>query len=317
MFEFISEKTKQALIQRKNEPFKTPPRQEDLVTPSDFGQWNSIVAYMNNVLQQCSETLLTNLSIAKKASDTKRSTTQNDIMISFIDIMVLLARMQFNIKDEDSFSQAYEYLSTAEQMCAEKKYTAGYRWLSGSYYNLGTAMIKTEMYSQAVYPMRKSSSMLEKDTERANSNEGRLQLCKRYEVLGICCQKNKCFDDAISAFRLALKRIPVSEIEKFVKKADKTAVSTVMEQDPLIPKLIDRFLRASVIDPEQESIHFASEHINLSTIDSIQKCFIYECELKIWHALSVKMKLFKYELFIIERLLQIYDAESFPLRRAR
>lgn len=317
MFEFISDKAKQALIQRRNEPFKTPPRQEDLVTPSDFGQWNSIVCCMNNVLQQCSETLLTNLSIAKKTSDTKRSTTQDDIMISFIDIMVLLARMQFNIKDEDSFSQAYEYLSNAEQMCAEKKYTAGYRWLSGSYYSLGTAMIKTEMYSQAVYPMRKSSSILEKDTERANSNEGRLQLCKRYEILGICCQKNKCFEDAISAFRLALKRIPVSEIEKFIKKADKTAVSTVMEQDPLIPKLVDRFLRASVIDPEQESINFASEHINLSTINSIQKCFIYECELKVWHALSLKMKLFKYELFIIERLLQIYDAENFPLRRAR
>ncbi|GAN04654.1 conserved hypothetical protein [Mucor ambiguus] len=317
LFEHISDKTKQALIQRKNEPFKTPPRQEDLVTPSDFGQWNSIVAHIKNVLQQCSETLGTTICLAKAASDAKRSTTQEDIMISYIDIMVLLARMQFNIKDQDSYAQAYDYLSNAEEMCADKKYTSGYRWLSGSYYNLGTAMIKTDMYTEAIFPIRKSSSLLEKDTERANTNEGRLQLCKRYEVLGICCQKTKRFEDAISAFRLALKRIPVSEIEKFVSKADTTAVSTVMEQDTLIPKLIDRFLRASVIDPDQETIHFASEHINLSTIHSIQKCFIYECELKVWHALSVKMKLFKYELFIMERLLQVYDAAHFPLRRAR
>ncbi|KAL7308034.1 separin protein, variant 2 [Mucor circinelloides] len=317
LFEFISDKTKQALIQRKNEPFKTPPRQEELVTPSDFGQWNTVVAYMKNVLQQCSETLRTTVCIAKVTSDTKRSTTQEDIMISYIDIMVLLARIQFNIKDEDSYAQAYDHLTNAEEMCADKKYPSGYRWLSGSYYNLGTALIKTDMYAQAIFPLRKSSSLLEKDTERANTNEGRLQLCKRYEVLGICCQKTKRFEDAISAFRLALKRIPVSEIEKFVSKADTTAVSTVMEQETLIPKLIDRFLRASVIDPDQESIQFASEHINLSTINSVQKCFIYECELKVWHALSVKMKLFKYELFIMERLLQVYDAEHFPLRRAR
>ncbi|KAI8639656.1 hypothetical protein BD408DRAFT_349538 [Parasitella parasitica] len=316
LFEFISEKTKEAL-QLENEPFKTPPRQEDLVTPTDFGQWNSIVTCINDVLQRCSETLLTNLCAAKKTCRTKRTATQDDIMTSLVDIMVLLARMQFSIKDEDSFSQAYEYLSTAEQMCAEKEFTSGYRWLSGSYYNLGTAMIKAEMYSQAIYPMRKSSSTLEKDTERANSDEGRLQLCKRYEILGICCQKTKRFDDAISAFRLALKRIPASEIKRFVNNADTTAVSTVMEQDSLIPKLIDRFLRASVIDPEQESIHFASEYINLSALDPIQKCFVYECELKVWHLLSLKMKLYKYELFIIERLLQMYNATKYPIRRAR
>lgn len=317
LFEHISDKTKHALIQRKDEPFKTPPRHEDLVTPSDFGQWNSVVAHIKHVLQQCSESLRTAMCLAKTASDTKRSTTQEDVLVSYIDIMVLLARMQFNIKDPDSYAQAYDHLTNAEDLCADKGYSSGYRWLSGSYYNLGTAMIKTDMYTEAIFPLRKSSSLLEKDTDRASTNEGRLQLCKRYEVLGICCQKTRRFEDAISAFRLALKRIPASEIQKFVGKADTTAVSTVMEQDTLIPKLMDRFLRASVIDPDQESIHFASEHISLSAVNAIQKCFIYECELKVWHALSVKMKLFKYELFIMERLLQVYDAEHYPLRRAR
>ncbi|KAL9542009.1 hypothetical protein MBANPS3_008825 [Mucor bainieri] len=321
LFEHIADKTKQALVQRQHDPHKTPPRQEELVTPSDFGQWNTVVAHMKRVLQQCSETLRTTLCLAKAAaaaaSEAKRSTTQEDMLISYIDIMVLLARMQFDIKDQESYAHAYDYLSNAEDMCADTQYTSGYRWLAGAYYNLGTAMIKADLYTDAIFSVRKSSSLLEKDVARASSNEGRLQLCKRYEVLGICCQKTRRFEDAIAAFRLALKRIPASQVDKFVHKADTTAVSTVMEQDTLIPKLIDRFLRASVIDPDQETIHFASEHIHLSWLSAVQRCFVYECELKVWHALSVKLKLFKYELFIMERLLQVYDAESFPLRRAR
>jgi hypothetical protein len=319
LYEFISEKTKRSLIAEKNEPTRTPPRIEQIVTPSDFGQWNSIVSYLNAALQQCSETLPTNLSLvaAGKKRPQKRATTQRDILISFIDIMVLLARMQFNLDEESTYQQAYEYLSTAEQMCVEKKFNEGYRWLSGSYYNLGTSMIKIELYKNGIYPLRKSSSLLEKDQERANSDEGKLQLCKRYEILGICCQKNKLFDDAIKAYRLALKRIPVSAIEKFTRHSESVAVSTMIEQDALIPKLMDRFIRASVVDPYQEQINFASEYMNLTALNPIRQSFLYECELKVWNELALKMNLDKYQLFIVDKLLQLYDKDNYPIRRAR
>ncbi len=238
-------------------------------------------------------------------------------MISYIDIMVLLSKINFNVNKEETHHQAYDYLLTAEQLCADVKFTEGYRWLSVSYYNLGATMIKTELFSSAVYPLRKSCALLEKDTERINTDEGKLQICKRYEILGTCCQKNQRYEEAIKAYRMALQRAPISSIEKFVSQASTTAVSTTIENDPLIPKLIDRFLRASIIDPDQFEVRFASELMDLSTISLIQQCIIYECELRVWNALSVKMNLFKYQMLIIEKLLELYNSQNFPIRRAR
>lgn len=231
--------------------------------------------------------------------------------------MVLLARMNFNIADDNTHHQAYEYLSSAEQMCTQVNFPAGYRWLSGSYYNLGATMIKTELFSSAMYPLRKSCSLLEKDTERINTNEGRLQLCKRYEILGTCCQKNERYEDAIKAYRFALKRVPHYVVEKFTSRADNTAVSTIIETDPLVPKLIDRFLRSSIIDPAQSEIRFASQVMELFTLTPIQQGIIYECELKVWNFLALKMNVTKFQLSIIHKLLEIYNGHDYPIRRAR
>lgn len=319
LYEMVTEKTKQCLIENKNNPLKTPPRRGEITNPTDFGPWNANVSQIIAVLQQCSETLPANLNLVKKKTVTqgKRGTTQSDIMISFIDIMVLLTRMHFNIHDEDTHNQAYEYLSTAEQLCAEIKFPEGYRWLSVSYYNLGATMIKAELFSSAVYPLRKSCSLLEKDTERINTDEGKLQICKRYEVLGTCCQKNERFSEAIRAYRMALQRAPISAIEKFISQASTTAVSAIAEANPLIFKLLDRFLRASIIDPDQSEIQFGCEFLDLSTLSVVQQCIIYECELRVWNVLALKMDLIKFQMMIIEKLLECYDSENFPVRRAR
>jgi hypothetical protein len=66
LHEFVSEKTKQSLIETKNNPLKTPPRMREIATPSDFGQWNSNLAQINAALQQCSETLAATLPLVKK-----------------------------------------------------------------------------------------------------------------------------------------------------------------------------------------------------------------------------------------------------------
>ncbi|KAI7907853.1 uncharacterized protein BX663DRAFT_528514 [Cokeromyces recurvatus] len=288
--------------------------------PPDMERWNAIIAYLNSVLQQCGETLPITINLAlKKKSTSKRAMTAADMMVAFIDIMVLLARMQFDISDETSYQQSYEYLSTAEQLCAEKKFLKGYRYLSGSYYNIGTALIKKDerFFGHAIYPLRKACSLLEKDPERAQSDEGRLQLCKRYEILGICCHKNKQFEDSVKAYRLALKRVPVSTVDSFVSGSETKAVSRMMECEPLIPKLMDRYLRAAVSDPDLINVHFASEYVQMAGLSAIQQSFVYECELKVWHRLSLKMDVSRFQLFIVNKLLQLYDAVNYPVRRAR
>lgn len=66
LYEFVSDKTKQALNATKNDPFKTPPRMEELATPSDFGPWNTNMTQLNVVLQTCSDILPSSLILTKK-----------------------------------------------------------------------------------------------------------------------------------------------------------------------------------------------------------------------------------------------------------
>jgi DNA topoisomerase IB len=72
LFEYVSEKTKQSLIESKNNPMKTPPRMGEIATPSDFGQWNANLYQMNAALQQCSETLPSTLYLLKKKVTLKK-----------------------------------------------------------------------------------------------------------------------------------------------------------------------------------------------------------------------------------------------------
>ena len=115
-------------------------------------------------------------------------------MSALVEIMVLLSQMQFEIDDQDSYQNAYENLSTAEEFCSEIGFSSGYRWLSNAFYKIGASMYNNDMYADAIYPLRKACTLLEKDSTRAATDAGRLQLCKRYDVLGSCCQKDKQFE---------------------------------------------------------------------------------------------------------------------------
>lgn len=115
-------------------------------------------------------------------------------MLTFVDIMILLAKIHYNAKDENTYYQAYDYLANAEQLCSDHGYSAGYRWISATYYTLGAEMIALNSLVSAIYPLRKACSLLEKDSQRMCSDAGKLQLAKRYEVFGTCCQKNGDFE---------------------------------------------------------------------------------------------------------------------------
>ncbi|ORX55551.1 hypothetical protein DM01DRAFT_253400 [Hesseltinella vesiculosa] len=252
----------------------------------------------------------------------KTIVSPKDILLTYVDTMILLSKTAFDVKREVSHYQAFDYLAPAEQICTDNGFASGYRWISSAYYTLGAAMVTAGNLSSAVYPLRKACTLLEKDEQRSQSDAGRLQLTKRYEVLGTCCQKIVSYANfffflqgALSNFRLALARVPQSNILAFIDKADSLTVARLAVQQPLIPKLMDRFLRTSVGDHEQGT--YASGYLKMAGLTPIQKAVVYECELKIFLLLSHRMNLSKEINNLIAAILNEYSQDRYPIRRAR
>ncbi|KAI9484690.1 hypothetical protein BDB00DRAFT_774403 [Zychaea mexicana] len=322
--EFAERQTKKKLesntSSNSSTPTSTPIHSGRSSLPSADNDWSACIPAIISALQHTSEVLPSAMRIMKRKpwrGKPKQMVSLNEVMSAFVETMVLLAHMRFDIDDEDSYGSAYENLSSAEEMCVFNGFSNGYRWVSNTYYKIGVTLHNAELYAGAVYPLRKACSLLEKDETRASTDTGRLQLCKRYEVLGTCCQKDKRFEDATKAFKLALKRLPSSTIEAFVKEADSLAIYTLMGKHPLIPKLIERYLRATISDESDLEISFASEAMDLRHLESSQKSIIYECELRSMYMLSSSTDCTRQQNAILNALLRHYTARSYPIRRAR
>ncbi|KAF7730176.1 hypothetical protein EC973_002784 [Apophysomyces ossiformis] len=298
--------------------YATPPRQLSN-GEKEFGPWKEVIQTIVQVLDPCQESLSAILSTIMKKSQNDNanhmSLTKN-IKLAFVDIMCLLSRIYFDVELLHTHEEAYRFLSDAEVFCRDFQFPSGYRWLSAEYYGIGTAMVTANFYSKATYALRKGCILLEKDEDRASTVAGRLHLCKRYETLGICCLKSNEFEDGIKAFRLALKRLPSTTIEVFVKHASSESISALAQQNPLIPKLIDRFLRSSIVAADQE-VTFASDIMDTTTLSATQLSVLLECELKVLHALSAKMDLTRQQSKLINILLYHYTCKSYPIRRTR
>ncbi|KAI8150319.1 peptidase family C50-domain-containing protein [Fennellomyces sp. T-0311] len=317
--EYVERRAKRKQTSNCSTPTSTPLSSRSSLK-SDDDAWNACIPAIVSALQHASEVLPSVLQIMKKKSwrgKSKQLASPNEVMSALVEIMVLLSRMQFDIDDPDSYQNAYEHLSTAEEMCSEIGFSNGYRWLSTAFYRIGVSMYNDEMYSDAIYPLRKACALLEKDGARAMSDAGRLQLCKRYDVLGSCCQKDKRFEESTKAYKLALKRLPCSSIEAFVKEADSVAIYTLMTRHPLIPRLVERFLRATITDENDIELLFASNIMDLSQVEPSKKTIIYECELRAMYMLSTTMDCTRHQGTIIHTLLKHYTPELFPIRRAR
>lgn len=114
---------------------------------------------------------------------------------------------------------------------------------------------------------------------------------------------------------MSLRRLPPATIEQFATGADHMPVSKMAEQQPFVPKLMDRFIRSSFYDHEQKTL--ATEVMDLSLLTPIQKCVLYECELKVLLVLSLRLNVTKEQNVLVGSLLHHYTAEQFPIRRAR
>ncbi|CAO3592950.1 unnamed protein product [Absidia cylindrospora] len=320
-FRHSSNRSWEAIHQLKSNNASSPSLSQspELQTPPPLSNWDQHIIAMSSTLQQCSTIIPLNLVLAKKMGwfnrETKSMVSPTEMMLTFVDIMILLAKIQYNVKDENTYYQAYDFLATAEQLCSDYGFSAGYRWISATYYTLGAEMVTLDSLASAVYPLRKACSLLEKDSGRLNSDAGKLQIAKRYEVYGTCCQKNGDFESAVNAYRMALRRLPSSTIDVFATGAERMTISRLIEQQPFVPKLIDRYLRSSFNDHEQKS--FSTEFMDLSAITPIQKCVLYECELKVLLILSSRLNLTKQQNWLINSLLHHYSATQYPIRRTR
>lgn len=102
-----------------------------------------------------------------------------------------------------------------------------------------------------------------------------------------------------------------------MQEADKLAIHSLIERNPLIPKLIDRYLRAALFDGVSAELTFGSDIMNLSTLVAEQRCIIYECELRTLYTCSFQMDCSNYQSELIEKLMKYYTPSLFPIRRAR
>ncbi|KAI8071039.1 peptidase family C50-domain-containing protein [Gongronella butleri] len=246
---------------------------------------------------------------------TRSMLSPTDIMLTYVDMNALLGKMVFDVKDDRTHLKAFDYLTAAEDLCTANGFASGYRWIASAYYAFGAAMVTAGTLVPAAHPLRKACSLLEKDTARCETDPGRLQLAKRYEVLGTCLQKTGEFEKALKAFRLALKRVPHSSLVAFTANADTMTITRMAAHQPLVPKLMDRFLRSSVDDHEQGA--FASAYLNTNDLNPVQQAAIKECELKIFRLLSHRFKLVKQQKSLIKGILDAYKPDKYPIRRAR
>ncbi|KAI8979430.1 hypothetical protein BDF20DRAFT_819024 [Mycotypha africana] len=296
-----------------NDPFKTPPR----LDTNDFDIWTDVLNQTKQTLKQCTLIMAAGINLAK----TKQATAKRAITISqsYVETMILLSQMQFKVHDNSTYKQAYEYLIKAEKMCSDTLYHQGFGYLASAYYNLGKMMIQANKHSEATSALKNSIQLLERDVNRANTTSGKLHLCKRYELYGVCCQAARRMDEAIHAYRTAMQRIPTAALKSFASKHDTTSPSTRMTEEGFLTNIIEKYLAVSVADPTaQSNVQIVADNFpSMSDFPIIQQCFILESELKVCGKLSSKMDLLSHQQVIIDRLLKMYDRRTYPIRRAR
>ncbi|KAI7862463.1 hypothetical protein BDF14DRAFT_1736135 [Spinellus fusiger] len=300
------------------DPYASPPRNNQDTTHVLSG-WHRGIPMLMSTLDHASRYLSHSLHLLKSNKQQPHHINGMEKQsMAYVDSMVLLAKLQLLIKqDAEASRQAYSYLQSAEQLCSDFDYSAGYHCVALGYRTLGVYLASHSMNSESIYPLRKSCTLLEKHFEQTPTDENALQLCKRYDTLGVGYQKKGDYEQAARAFRQALRRLPTSAIDAFVKNASTMAPSSMVSRNPLISKAMDRFLRSSIIDMDEEGLVLASDIMNLSNVTPVDACAIYECELGILQAIMVKRDVLLHQEKIIHKLMKVYTVKEYPIRRAR
>lgn len=247
------------------------------------------------------------------------ATNTDTISLTYIDLVILLSRMVFRTEDPESHERAFKFLREAEFFCESNGFTEGKRWVSSAYYSFGANLATEGEYGKAITPLEKSCTMLEQDKLRAKtqSEQWSMQLCKRYELLGASHLKIFNQRKAISALQNALTHLPKASINEFVRHCDTISLTIIIDKFPVIPKLMERYIRAAIIDPPENDLVLATGAMDISHLSSSQQSIIKECELQIMNVMSLRTNVSSLQMRLIDQLLEDYDPTLYPIRRAR
>jgi hypothetical protein len=64
-YEFVLDKAIHNVTVSANDPFRTPPRAGEMVTPSNFGTWNAVIPQLNKMLQSFSDCISSGIRMIK------------------------------------------------------------------------------------------------------------------------------------------------------------------------------------------------------------------------------------------------------------
>ncbi|RUS29007.1 peptidase family C50-domain-containing protein [Jimgerdemannia flammicorona] len=321
--------------QEKQDIFKTPKAPSKRAKPEvDESRWLDVSPVVMELLAfgvDFAELIL------RKRGGQYKNTSQADTHFNAqktsliaIDALTLLSRMTFDIDDESSQSKAEAYLKRADRICGVTESWDGWRWVSGAYYNIGGALYKQSLFKRAISSLSRSCDLLAKyvgHTQKFKSSaiglegdldESRSQLCKRFEILAISFQKIGGVEDAKRVLERAISCLPLAKIEYFAMHLDQEPAAVAAQRLPALPKLIDRYLRLAIMDAslldgfKYPHAILANQDLPLTGMGGIM-----EYELGVLKSLSHKVDLGDRQMEIVDSLLELYNAQSYPIRRAR
>ncbi|CAG8464478.1 7082_t:CDS:10 [Acaulospora colombiana] len=246
------------------------------------------------------------------------------ISLVLIDTYELLSRFSsFGFHSENKFNH---YIEQAFRIAQRTSCIEGLRTISNAYYRIAVYYYNDNQIKVAVEPMRQSCEILcrcvhellnvngssEKSVEEFQS-----QLSKRFEVLGACWNLLGEFKNARDAFEKSLRCLPKSEFFRFAALASSQGVQWVSQQAPIIPKLIERYIKLSIIDCTGGEFTPVHEILMDFEFDSIVLAGLFEYELRVLRLFDDKIDSSNVEFLLYEKLLEWYDGVNYPIRRAR
>ncbi|KAI8581925.1 hypothetical protein K450DRAFT_229931 [Umbelopsis ramanniana AG] len=322
MHGFLSKKMEESITRREieHDPYQTPPQRKHM-HPDEFGEWKNNTANIFDCLIKCTELVpICIRMLSSKNTDLSLPGANTDtISLAHIDVVLLLARMVFRFDDPETHERAFQFLRKAEIFCSSNGFTEGIRWVSSTYYSFGANLATEGEYGKAIVPLEKSCAILEQDQIRAktHSEQWSMQLCKRYELLGASHLKIFNQRKAIAALQNALRHLPKATINEFVRHCASVSLTLIVEKHPVIPKLIERYLRAAVIDAPDDEVALATEIMDLQHLSRGQQAILKECELQVMNIMSLRTNVAMFQLKLIDQLLDAYEPTLYPIRRSR
>lgn len=185
-------------------------------------------------------------------------------------------------------------------------------------YNAGGIHYKNSNISKALTLWDESCQLLQAALESlpsdaAEAEEIRLQLVKKYDLIAACAKSSGHASKAETALRSALAAYPPSRFPALVNTLNKTSVESAIDTHQPLYKIIESHTKLSIGDLCSEIPSIETSSAKKHEVELAFK----ELQLQALESVSPKSDVRSSKALLITKLLQGYQEESFPVRRAR